>query len=1673
VKYSPLCLDSIFKSREQNGAFMRKIEKLIAVCSLLFACFLFASQNINAQSSNVWSAAGQMQQPRTGTASASLSDGRILICGGSDSYGVPQASTEIFDPATGLFSQAAPMNVPRANHAAITLNTGDVLVTGGVTSGGGSSDTAEILNIQTGAWTLLDTSLGTGLAKHAMATLIDGNVLIVGGESTTGPVVTLLLFRVSDLSISSVGSLLTGRADAVAAATPDGRVLIAGGTDINGAVLSSTEIFVYSPDTQSGTITAGPNMTYPRTKATATSTYDGVAVIGGNNGSVDLGTAEIFSQWTNALRVVNGASPRSGHIAALLPNNGSILAMGGTGGTAVDLLQPWGNSLAGVFIAGATSTVDHSGGFVSPGNLGTLLAGGGNGASANAAELYWFPTISTDQLDYAPGTPVVMSGVGFQPGETVNLYLREYVNQMLVNPPDYSVTADKNGSFTFMDYAPTPADLGARYHLTASGTTSGLQAQTVFKDNYPKNKLTIAVSPAGGSPIANSVVAGSSNGGSDYISNCTTTAGCTNSSTIGNNSTVYVTATAGTGRLFSSWTVTGAPSGSTCSNGYTGNPCTLVTVTGADTTSVIANFIPTIALTATLIANSKVYDGNTTEPNGNMSCTLTGVHSGDTVTCTATAGNFASPNAGNGIVVAATVTLGGADAGKYTLGGSGTTVSSEAVTGTANITQAQASVSVTPYSVTYDASPHTATGTATGVGSSDLSSGLSLGGTTHTGAGSYASDAWSFHDANGNYADANGTVSDLIKQATPSITVTPYTATYDGSAHTATGTATGINSVTLNAGLVLTGTTHTDAAAYSNDAWTFHDASGNYADASGAVNDLINKATAIIAVTPYTVTYDGHAHTATVASITGVNSETGGTVGTVDVSNTTHTNAGTYSDSWTFTGSTNYNNIAATTISDTINKANATIDVTPYNVTYDGNAHTATAIATGVNSEDLSALLTLGGTIHSDANDYPNDSWSFTGNGNYNASSGTVHDQISKANATVSITPYSATYDGNAHTATGSATGVKGESLSGLNLGGTTHINAATYNDSWTFTDATGNYNNANGTVDDVISKANATVNVTPYSTTYDGNAHTATGTVTGVKGESLSGLDLSPTTHVNADSYSDTWVFTDSTGNYNSTNGTVNDVISKATATVSVTPYNVTFDGNAHTATGSTTGVKGESLSGLNLGGTTHTNAATYDDTWTFSDTTGNYNNASGTVQDLIKQANASIVVTPYSVTYDGNAHTATATATGISGVDLIADLLLTGTNHTNAGTYAIDPWIFHDANGNYADASGTVSDLILKADQAALTLNAASPLTYSQSELLSASGGTTNGALTYNLVSGSCTVSGNQLTADNGTGSCILTATMAGNSNYKDVTSAQVSVTLAKANQAALTLNAASPLTYNQKELLSVSGGTTAGTVIYNLISGSCTISGSQLTASSGTGSCLLTAIMVGNGNYNDVTSGQIAVTLAKANATVGFSNVGPFVFDGIQHAPNYVVNGVNSEVLTSSAIVSYNGKGSTIYSSSSAPINTGSYQETVAFAGNNNYNALSPSATEAFAITYGFVGLGAPYAPPPTTFNVTRTMPLVWQYTNASGAVVNSAGANPVVQISGPYTCGQSDTGNDITVSSAGASGYQYNSTSNTWQFNWQVKGNAPGCYNIYIVSGQTGQTTGPFPIQVVSH
>src|SRR5439155_18603476 len=101
--------------------------------------------------------------------------------------------------------------------------------------------------------------------------------------------------------------------------------------------------------------------------------------------------------------------------------------------------------------------------------------------------------------------------------------------------------------------------------------------------------------------------------------------------------------------------------------------------------------------------------------------------------------------------------------------------------------------------------------------------------------------------------------------------------------------------------------------------------------------------------------------------------------------------------------------------------------------------------------------------------------WSFSGGTNYNDQSGSVAIIINKADATVVVSGTTVTYDGDPHSASGTATGVKGEDLAaGLNLGATfTDYPGGTAN--WSFSGGTSDEHRG-GTVAIVINKADATV---------------------------------------------------------------------------------------------------------------------------------------------------------------------------------------------------------------------------------------------------------------------------------------------------------------------------------------------------------------------------------------------------------------------------------------------------------------------------------------------------------------------------------------------------------------------------------------------------------------------
>jgi hypothetical protein len=275
---------------------------------------------------------------------------------------------------------------------------------------------------------------------------------------------------------------------------------------------------------------------------------------------------------------------------------------------------------------------------------------------------------------------------------------------------------------------------------------------------------------------------------------------------------------------------------------------------------------------------------------------------------------------------------------------------------------------------------------------------------------------------------------------------------------------------------------------------------GNYQAAPDVPRTFaINQAAAHITVNGYSGIYDGHPHGAG-GSATGANGEdlssllNFGSVFTDVPGGTAH---------WTFAGNANY--LAASgDASITITQASAGINVNGYTGTYDGHAHGASGTAIGVNGEDLSSLLNLGASF----TDVPGGTahWSFTGSINYASAGGNATITITQAGAHITLNGYSGVYDGHVHGASGTATGVNGEDLSGLlSLGaGFTDVPGGTAH--WTFAGNT-DYASASGDVAISITRAGASITVNGFTGAYDGQPHGATGTATGVNGENLSAL--------------------------------------------------------------------------------------------------------------------------------------------------------------------------------------------------------------------------------------------------------------------------------------------------------------------------------------------------------------------------------------------------------------------------------------------------------------------------------------------------------------------------------------------------------------------------------------
>jgi hypothetical protein len=289
-------------------------------------------------------------------------------------------------------------------------------------------------------------------------------------------------------------------------------------------------------------------------------------------------------------------------------------------------------------------------------------------------------------------------------------------------------------------------------------------------------------------------------------------------------------------------------------------------------------------------------------------------------------------------------------------------------------------------------------------------------------------------------------------------------------------------------------------------------------------------------------------------------------------------------------------------------------------------------VFTGVAQEPCSAQVTgPGGLSQALPVSYANNtdtgtataSANYAESANYLGSSDSETFVISKADPVCTVSGGTWTYDGDPHGASGSCLGVKGETLAGLDLGATfTNVPGGTAN--WTFTDATGNYNDASGSVAIVINKAATVTTLTcaagPF--VYTGEPHTpCSASVTGPGGLSET-LTVSYSNNTNAGTATASASFGGGPNHLASSDSETFE-IGKADATCTVIGYVGWFDGAFHGATGSCVGIGGENPGTLSLG-STFRNVPGGTAHWTFTGN-GNYEDESGSVAIQILPWNAS----------------------------------------------------------------------------------------------------------------------------------------------------------------------------------------------------------------------------------------------------------------------------------------------------------------------------------------------------------------------------------------------------------------------------------------------------------------
>jgi carboxypeptidase family protein len=221
-------------------------------------------------------------------------------------------------------------------------------------------------------------------------------------------------------------------------------------------------------------------------------------------------------------------------------------------------------------------------------------------------------------------------------------------------------------------------------------------------------------------------------------------------------------------------------------------------------------------------------------------------------------------------------------------------------------------------------------------------------------------------------------------------------------------------------------------------------------------------------------------------------------------------------------------------------------------------------------------------------------------------------------------------------------------------------------------------------------------------------------------------------------------------------------------------------------------------------------------------------------------------------------NGNPAGSGSTNGSGVATISGVSLSG---IGAGTYPTGVGASFAGDASYGSSSGTNSLMIAKASQT-ITFGPLPSKTYGDPPF-SVSATASSGMPVSFGASGNCSVSSATVTIT-GAGSCTLTASQPGDTNYLAATNIPQTFSIAKANQT-ITFGPLPNKTTSDPPF-TVNATASSGLPVSLVASGQCTVSGNTVTITAA-GSCTITASQAGNSNYNAAPSVPQSFTITAA--------------------------------------------------------------------------------------------------------------------------------------------------------------------------------------------------------------